>query len=138
MLWTHASVVIPGFTGATTSDLQVLCTFDFNIAATKFFHGVSDGDIPLNFLFSGTVFYASAESALQVAPISWDKESRFRLPAAAWRTMMDEYYPKTAWLALHRDVFDRVYEYKVRHGIPTWEAALERLLEIEEQEPVPR
>ena len=48
MLWTHASTVVPSFPRARAADLQVPCTFDFNVAATKYFHGVSDGDIPLN------------------------------------------------------------------------------------------
>jgi hypothetical protein len=82
----------------------------------------------LNLLFSGTVFYAAAGSELQVAPIAWDKEARFHLPVATWKAMMDQYYPNSAWLALRRDIFERVYEYKVRNGIPTWEEAFERLL----------
>lgn len=137
MLWTHANVVIPSFVGSTVADLQVPCTFDFNVAATKYFHGVAEGDIPLNLLFSGTVFYALPDGTLQVAPIPWEKEARFRLPAQVWRKMMDEYYPNSAWLAIHRDVFERLYEFKVRHGIPTWEEALERLLASVE-EPVAR
>ena len=138
MLWTHAGVVITAFTGSTTADLEVPCTFDFNVAATKYFYGISEGEIPLIFLFSGTVFYESADAALQVAPIPWDKEARFRLPVQTWRTMMDEYYPNSAWIALRRDVFEHVYEYKVRNGIQTWEAALERLLEAREEAPVER
>ena len=128
MLWTHSSVVIPAFAGGTVADLQIPCTFDFNVAATKYFYGVSDGDIPLNLLFSGTVFYALPDETLQVAPIPWNKEARFRLPVQVWRKMMDEYYPSSAWLAIHRDVFERLYEFKVRNGIPSWEEALDRLL----------
>jgi hypothetical protein len=138
MLWTHASVVIPSFAGSVAADLQVPCTFDFNVAATKYFYGVSDGDIPLNLQFSGTVFYAAGERTLQVAPISWDKEARFRLPVRIWREMMDAYYPNSAWLSLRKDVFDRVYQYKVRQGIPTWEEALDSLLSAAEEEQVPR
>ena len=41
---------------------------------------------------------------------------------------MDAYYPNSAWLCLHEDVFERLYQYKMQHGIPTWEEALERLL----------
>ena len=37
LLWTHASVVVPAFTGQTTVDLPVPCTFDFNVAATNIF-----------------------------------------------------------------------------------------------------
>lgn len=134
MLWTHANLVIPAFEAEVTTDLQAACTFDFNVAATKYFHGVSEGEIPLTFLFSGTVFYATENSGLQVAPIPWDKEARFRLSAGVWRAMMDEYYPNTAWLALRRDVFERVYDFRVRHGIPTWEEAFKRLLETGAEE----
>jgi hypothetical protein len=132
MLWTHASVVAPAFSDTAVVDLPVPCTFDFNVAATKYFHGLADGDVPLNFLFSGTVFYADENEALQVAPIPWDKEARFRLPVKAWHEMMEIYYPNSAWLCLRRDVFERIYQYKVEHGIPTWEQALENLLPAEE------
>ena len=128
MLWTHASVVAPAFQDSAAVDLPVPCTFDFNVAATKYFHGLADGDVPLCFLFSGTVFYADGDGALQVAPIPWDKEARFRLPVQSWRDMMDIYYPNSAWLCLRRDVFERLYQYKVERGIPTWEQAMERVL----------
>jgi hypothetical protein len=136
MLWTHTSAVIPGFTGSTTADLSVPCTFDFNVAATKYFHAISHGEIPLSVLFSGTVFYADADGALQAAPISWDKEARYRLPVQVWREMMDAYYPNTAWLTLRRDVFEKLYEFKVRRGIASWEEALANLLSVAENESV--
>jgi hypothetical protein len=133
MLWTHVNLVVPGFEGTTTAvDLQVPCTFDFNVAATKYFEGITDGVIPLLMLFSGTVFYALPDSALQVAPISWEQEARFKLPVRVWREMMETYYPNNAWLSLRRDVFDRLYLYKMQHSIPTWEQALERMLPAEE------
>jgi hypothetical protein len=114
-------------------DLVVPCSFDFNVAATKYFHSLEDGEIPLLLQFSGNVFYAAEEGGtLQVAPISWDKETRFRLPVRVWREMMDAYYPNTAWLTLRRDVFERLYQFKVRHGIPTWEETIERVLPVEE------
>lgn len=132
LLWTHLSVNVPAFEGSTVVDLPIPCTFDFNVAATKYFHGLGDGDVPLCLMFSGTVFYARPEGGLQVAPISWDKESRFSLPVKVWREMMDTYYPGSAWLCLRRDVFERLYDHKVRHGIPTWEEAIERMLPAEE------
>ncbi len=132
LLWTHASAVVPGFEGSTVADLLVPCTFDFNVAATKYFEGLGDGDIPLRLMFSGTVFYAGEDGVLQVSPISWEQETTFKLSQKVWRAMMDSYYPNTAWLSLRRDVFDRLYQYKTQHGIPTWEQALERVLPIEE------
>jgi len=128
MLWTHSSVVVPQFKGSTEVQLQVPCTFDFNVAATKYFHGLTAGDLPLNFLFSGTAFYRDVSGAVQVAPISWDLESRFRLPLATWREVIDMFYPNTAWLCLRRDVFERLYMYKVDNGITSWEQLVEGLL----------
>jgi hypothetical protein len=132
LLWTHANLVVPSFHGTTVVDLPVPCTFDFNVAATKYFDGLTDGEVPICVQFSGTVFFAAPEGGLQVAPISWDKEARFRLPVKTWRNMMRSYYPNSAWLCLHKDAFDRLYRYKVRHGIPTWEEALERVIPVEE------
>ena len=129
MLWTHVQLVVPGFTGdSTVVDLQVPCTFDFNVASTKYFDALSEGDIPLLMLFSGTVFYAPPDSPLQVAPISWEQEARYKLPVKLWREMMDTYYPNSVWINFHKDVFERLYRYKMQHGIPTWEQALERVL----------
>jgi len=129
MLWTHVAVSVPSFQGETTVEIPVPCTFDFNVATTKYFHGLSEGDLPLNFLFSGTLFYRAENEDLQVAPISWEKEAKFRLPLKIWKQMIDEYYPNTAWLCLRRDAFERLYEYKVRNGIPTWEEVIERLFQ---------
>lgn len=128
MLWTHASVSVPSFSGSAVVDLPVLCTSDFDLAAAKYFHGVEEGEVPLTFLFRGSVFYAAADAAFQVTQIPWEKEARFRMPVAVWKQMMDFYYPGSAWLRLQRAVFDRLYEYKLRHGLATWEQALESLL----------
>ena len=128
MLWTHAQTIVPRFTGSTSVALNVPCTFDFNVAATKYFAGLDDGDLPLEFLFSGTVFYQDASAALQVMPIPWDKESRFRLPVRAWAEMMDHYYPDSAWLRVRRDVLRKLAEYKRQRGRATWDEVLDDLL----------
>ncbi|MGH9704651.1 MAG: DUF6084 family protein [Candidatus Acidiferrales bacterium] len=126
LLWTHASVVVPRFTGSVLADIPVPCTFDFNVAATKYFHGVTSGDLPLCFQFSGTVFYQGEDETLQVSPISWEKEAKYRLPVQAWKDLIDAYYPNSAWLALRRDAFEKLHQFKMREGIPTWEEAIER------------
>jgi Family of unknown function (DUF6084) len=132
MLWTHASVGIGPFTDSIVVDLPVPCTYDFNVAVTKYFYALEDGEIPVNLLFSGTVFHEGEDGALQVAQIPWDRESVFRLRVSVWKEMMEQYYPNSAWLCLRKDVFDRLYRYKSRHGLPTWEQALESLLQTPE------
>ncbi len=134
LLWMHTSAVVPPFIGSTEIDLSVPCTFDFNVAATKYFAGLSEGEIPLCLQFSGTIFYAKADGPLQVMLIPWDKEVRFRLPVQVWKELMDNYYPNSAWLCLRRDVFERLHRYKVEHGVPTWEETLERVLSCTEEE----
>lgn len=143
MLWTHVAVTLPAFSERVTVDVPVPCSFDFNLAATKYFDGLRAGDIPLDFLFSGTVFYEVVSDAvadpsyqesepahrlLQVTPISWDSEARYRLPVQVWRDLMDHYYPNGAWLRLRRDTFDRLSDYKRRHAITTWEEMFDRIL----------
>jgi Family of unknown function (DUF6084) len=129
MLWTHADVTVPAFSGSIAVDLPVPCSFDFNLAATKYFYGLSSGEVPLIFLFSGTCFCAGAAGNLEVGRIPWSKEARFRLPVEAWREMMASYYPSSAWLRVRQDVFDRLHQYKMQAGLATWEEAIESLLE---------
>ncbi len=133
MLWTHTSMVVTPFVGSTVVDLPIPCTFDFNVAAAKYFAGLEDGEVPLNLLFSGTIFYEAGEAGLQVAQIPWDREAKYRLPVRVWKEMMESYYPNSAWLCLRRDVFDRLHQYKMRAGIPTWEQTLESILPIIEE-----
>ena len=136
LLWTNTSAVIPPFTGATTADLEVPCTFDFSVATTKYFNGLEDGDIPVLLMFSGTVFYADPTGALSVAPISWDKETKVRVPLKVWKDMMDSYYPNSAWLCLRPDVFEELHRFKIERGIPTWEQVFETMLALAKEEAI--
>jgi hypothetical protein len=132
LLWTHTSVVVPPFVGSTVVDLPVACTFDLNIAAAKYFAGLENGEVHLCLQYSGTIFYETTEGLMQVMQIPWDRETRYRLPVSVWKQMIDLHYPKSAWLCLGRDIFDRFYQYKVQYGIPTWDQALESLLAAKE------
>ena len=128
MLWTISTVLVPAFSDTTVTDLPVPCTFDFNVAATKYFGGLEGGEVPLCLLFSGTVFYQTSASGLQVAQIPWDRQAEYRLPVRLWRELMDMYYPNTAWLCLERDVFERLRQFRTQHALATWDQALDMLL----------
>jgi hypothetical protein len=134
MLWTHTQVVVGPFEDSIVVDLPVPCTFDFNVAATRYFHALEEGEVPLSLLFSGTVFQEVPEVGLQVAQIPWDREAAYRLPVRVWQGMMERYYPDIAWLQLRQDLFDRLIRYKNQHGLPTWEQVMESLLAAEERE----
>jgi hypothetical protein len=134
LLWTHASVVVPPFEGATVVELHVPCTYDFDVAAAKYLAGLRDGDIPLELLFSGTVFYVGAGGALQISRISWNTEAAHRLPVRVWRETMDHYFPGSAWLRLDRETFDRLVAFRAERALTSWEAVLDALLAAREEE----
>ena len=127
-LWTHANTCIRTFSGKTEALLPVPCTYDLNVSATKYFYALEGGEVPLLFLFSGTVFYASEAGHLQVQQIPWNNECTYRMPVHVWKALMDHHYPGTAWLSLDRELFDRLYAYRRRRGLATWDQAIEQLL----------
>src|SRR5262252_6851940 len=104
MLWTLVNTTVPSFRGETTVDLLVPCSFDFNVAATKYFGSLKDGNVPLSFLFSGTVFYSPVPGQLQIEQIPWNHEAKFQLPVVVWQKMMEAYYPNEKWLAIRGDI----------------------------------
>ena len=127
-MWTTSNTTVGAFAGRTEAHLSVPCTYDLNIAATKYFYALEEGEVPLLFLFSGTVFYAADDGRLQVQQISWNKEAAYRMPVRVWRDIMQAHYPNSAWLYLRRDIFDRLYAYKRAHGLATWDQTLDQLL----------
>jgi hypothetical protein len=131
LLWAHTQTIVPPFTGSTVADLPVPCSYDFTAAATRYFHALEGGDVPLCLLFSGTIFYTAPDGRLQVCQVPWDKEADFRLPTSVWQDMMDRYYPGCAWLCVPRDLLDRLGRYKRRLGLAGWDQALESLLPAE-------
>jgi hypothetical protein len=128
LLWTRATLVVPPFTGSTVVDLPIACSYDLDVLATKYLDALEGGEVPLEFLFSGSVFYAGEEGQLQAARIGWDGDAEYRLPVAVWRATMERHFRDTAWLRLGKDSFDRLAAYKARRALPTWDAAVDELL----------
>src|SRR3954469_22963274 len=112
LLWTRTTLVVPPFTGEADVDLLVSCTYDLDVTATRYFDALADGDVPLEFLFSGTVFYSADDGRLQTARLSWELEAEYRLPVAVWRETIDHHFRGTAWLRLDRESHDRLRGYK--------------------------
>jgi len=69
-----------------------------------------------------------------VGQISWSREASYRLPLAVWQDMMARYFPNTAWIHMHKDVFDQLYQYKAALGLPTWEEVIVHLLQTSGEE----
>ena len=126
--WAQTSVLVPPFERDTQVELAVPCTYDLEVATAKYFYGLEDGDVPLEFLFSGTIFFLAEDGALRTAQIPWESEANFRMPVRAWKDAMEHHFPGSAWVRVHRDVFDRLVAFKASRSLPTWEAAFEELL----------
>lgn len=132
-LWTNTTANVGPFTDSTVVELAIPCTYDFDVTAAKYFHALEGGEVPLELLFSGTVFYVDPSGRLQVASISWDREAAYRLPIAVWREMMEHHFGDSPWLRLRRGTFDRLYAYRAQKALLSWDDAVDELLLAAEQ-----
>ncbi|MFE0464430.1 DUF6084 family protein [Kitasatospora sp. NPDC058965] len=122
----QVATVVPGFTGSTDIELAVPCSYDMEVAATRYFAALEDGEIPLLLLFSGTVF--SGPQGFAVHPVPWDREARCRVPVATWREMVEQHFPGCGWLRLPGATMGALLEYRSRRALPSWEATVTALL----------
>jgi hypothetical protein len=126
LLWTHVSQTVLAFQGQTEFDLPIPCSYDFEVAAHKYLSALAEGEIPLDVLFSGTVF-TRGESGVEAQLVPWNCDARYRLPVAVYRAAMDAFFPDSAWIRIDRATFDELYRFKTAGGFPTWERAIARL-----------
>ena len=128
LLWTQATVVVPAFEKSIEVDLPVPCTYDFEVTAAKYLQSLQGGEVPLLFLFSGTVF-AKAENGFRVAQVPWDLEASYRMPVAVWREAMDAHFPGCGWIRLRHESLDALHRYRAQNAIASWDETIEALLE---------
>lgn len=126
-LWQHTSAMVPGFTGSTQVDLPLGCTYDFEVTAAKYLHALRDGRIPLQFLFSGTIFTRGARG-FAVQQVPWDREDRYDMPVAVWRDLIRRHYPGSGWLRLHHDTLGSLAAYRSARGLVSFDEAITSLL----------
>jgi hypothetical protein len=126
--WAHSPLAVPSFDRTTVVDLLVPCTYDLEVAASKYLHALRDGDIPLVFLFSGTLFRLVG-GALRAEPVSWSLESTYRMPSAIWQAAMNQFFPGGGWVRLDRSTIDQLQAFRGRHALVTWDETIALLLQ---------
>lgn len=126
-LLTHVTLPVGAFTGSHEVSLPVELSYDLEVAAGKYLHSLEDGEVPLLFLFSGTMFLREG-TGMRVEQIPWDLEARHRLPVSVWDELMDLHFPGSGWLRLGRDTIDALQSYKSQHALATWDDAVAHLL----------
>lgn len=126
-LWLQCSAVVPGFTGTAEVDLPLPCTYDFEVAASKYLHALREGTVPLTFLFSGTMFLRGT-NGFGVQQIPWDREDHYDLPVTVWRDLIRAHFPNTGWVRLGRDTVEALAAYKSARGLTGLDDAVAGLL----------
>ncbi len=126
-LWQHATAMIQGFSGSTEVSLPLECTYDFEVTAAKYLHALTGGSIPLQFLFSGTIFVNGAH-AFSVRQVPWDREATYDLPVTVWNDLVHQHYPNSGWVRLRHDTAAALAAYKSERGLLDIDDAVVSLL----------
>lgn len=126
-LWQQTTAMVQGFSGATQVDLPLECTYDFEVSSAKYLHALRDGSVPLQFLFSGTIFVQGTRG-FAVQQVPWDREDRYDMPVSVWRNLIEQHFPNTGWLRLGRDTVDALAGYRSAHGLLSNDEAVASLL----------
>jgi hypothetical protein len=126
--WVRTTVVVPPFECSTEAEVLVPCSYDLEVSGARYLAGLTDGTVPLEFMFSGSVFFATPDGRLQMARIATDCEATYQLPVATWRAAMDRHFPDSAWVRISRERFEALSAYRARHAFASWDAAFDELL----------
>jgi Family of unknown function (DUF6084) len=129
LVWSQLDVVVPAFTGSTTVAVPLACSYDLELAATKYLYSLPEGEAPLALHFNGMIYYPGEDGALQMVLVPWTKSIDFRMPVSVWRETVEHYYPGTAWLALRAQTVQELQREKLERGLATLDACVEALLE---------
>lgn len=127
LLWMHASTMVSGFTHGIDIEMPMPCSYDFEVAATKYLYAVRDGEIPLALMFNGTVFTRGG-NGLQVEQLPWQSEAAYRMPVEVWHDTMDAFFPNSAWIRISRETIDALDHFRTDRGFIGWEEMFQALL----------
>ena len=127
--WARVQCLVPSFTGSTAFTLEVPCSYDLEVASSKYFDAVGDSEVPLSFHFNGTVLYRGDDDRLQVVLVPWSCSTRWGMPVAVWKRTMDAHYPGGGWIRLEHETLAAISREKAIRGLHSYDATLRELLE---------
>lgn len=128
-LWTHSTAMVHSFSGAITFGLEVPCTADLEVVASRYVSSLPDGDVPLTFHFTGRVLYKGVDRNVQVVHIPWDTSCQYRMPVAVWKAMIKHHHGESGFALLHNHTIQGLMDYKRARGLHSFDACVADLLE---------
>ncbi len=131
--WARIEALVPAFTGATSFSLEVPCTYDLEVAASKYFYSLADGVAPLSFHLTGMLMYAGEDERLQIMQVPWSCSARYELPVDAWKKVIDAYYPGGGWVRLAPGTLDLLAARKAAGSHHSFDDCVRALLDGEAQ-----
>ncbi len=128
-LWTRASTLVNSFNGAVTFGLEVPCTADLEVVATRYVQALPDGVVPLSFHFTGRVLYKAPDQRVQVVHLPWSTKAEYRMPVSVFKNMIKHHHGESGFAILHNDTLDALKSYKRQRGLHTFDACILDLIE---------
>ncbi len=128
-LWTHAATLVHSFTGAITFGLEVPCTADLEMVASRYVAALPDGEVPLTFHFTGRVMYQGPQRQVQVLHLPWSTSAKYQMPVSVWKNMMKHHHGESGFVVLHNDTLDALKRYKRVRGLHSFDGVVLDLLE---------
>lgn len=129
LYWKQVTIPVPRFTGQTQIEIPLECSEDLSTSVGKYFYALEKGEIPLTFIFKGSVFYKGSEDTIQVTPVPWEKEASYNMPVSLWNNLREAYFPDSKYLRVPHELFDKLYAYKTKSIHPTINKCLESLVD---------
>lgn len=128
-LWCHASAMVHSFAGATTFGLEVPCTADLEVVASRYVAALPDGEVPLTMHFTGRVLYQGPERQVQVVHLPWSTSASYRMPVGVWRDMMKHHHGNSGFVLLHDDTLEALKRHKRTRGLHSYDGVVLDLLQ---------
>jgi len=126
--WARVDALVPSFIGSAAFTLEVPCTYDLEVTASKYMQALDGGDVPLIFHFNGTILYAGEHDRLQVALVPWSCSVPWRMPVAVWRQTIAAHFPGGGFIRLQEDTLEELAQRKAQTGAHTFDETVRGLL----------
>lgn len=132
--WATVPLGVRAFRGETTATLNLPCPVEAHLATGRYLFALEAGAVPLRLLFSGMIMRRREDQSLVAEPMSWSREARFDLPVETYQDAIERYYPNQRPVLVSTETFRRMEAFQAAQALPSWEAALDRLLSRQEAE----